>query len=84
MGWDDDSKLRKAASLFPSDSSEYELRPVTKAKYIPVPVGPQQLTKFHTDTGAQISILMQQDVERLGVQLGQHRVKITAVIGASY
>lgn len=62
----DDSKLRKADSLFPSDSSEYEPRPITKAKYVLTPVGPQQLIKFHTDTEAQISILMQQDAEKLG------------------
>lgn len=62
----DDSKLRKADSLFPSDSSEYEPRPITKAKYVLTPVGPQQLIKFHTDTEAQISTLMQQDAEKLG------------------
>lgn len=80
--WDDPdgSKLRKADSLLPSDSYEHELRPITKANA----VGPQQLTKFTTDTGAQISILMQQDAEKLGVQLGQHRVKTTAVNGASF
>lgn len=65
--------------MLPSDSYEHEIRPITKAN----PVGPQQLTKFHTDTGAQISILMQQDAEKLGVQFGQHRVKTTAVNGTS-
>lgn len=65
--------------MLPSDSSEHELRPISKAN----PVGSQQLTKFHIDTGAQISILVQQDADKLGVQLGQHRVKTTAVNGAS-
>lgn len=36
--------------------------------YILISVGPQgQLVKFLTDTGAQISVLMQQDAEKLGV-----------------
>ena len=33
--------------------------------------------------GAQISILTQQDAEKLGVQPGRQRVKITGVNGAS-
>ena len=52
--------------------------------YVLIPVGPrQQLVKFLIDTGAQISILTQQDAEKLGVQPGQQRVKITRANEAS-
>ena len=49
-----------------------------------IPVGPwQQLTKFLTDTGTQISIVTQQDAEKLGIRPRQQWVKITGVNGAS-
>lgn len=42
----------------------------------------RQLVKFLIDTGAQISILTQQDVEKLPVQSRRQRFKITGVNGA--
>ncbi|KAK4811160.1 hypothetical protein QYF61_019791 [Mycteria americana] len=52
--------------------------------YILIPVGPQrQLVKFLIDTGAQISLLTQQDAEKLGVRPRRQRVKITGVNGVS-
>lgn len=45
-----------------------------------IPVGPWgQLVKFLIDMGAQISILTQKDAEKLGMQSGWQRVKITSV-----
>ncbi|KAK4810566.1 hypothetical protein QYF61_004529 [Mycteria americana] len=52
--------------------------------YILIPVGPRgQLVKFLIDTGAQISLLTQQDAEKLGVRPRRQRVKITGVNGVS-
>ncbi|KAK4811127.1 hypothetical protein QYF61_019758 [Mycteria americana] len=52
--------------------------------YILIPVGPQrQLVKFLIDTGAQISLLTQQDAEKLGLRPRRQRVKITGVNGVS-
>ncbi|KAK4819569.1 hypothetical protein QYF61_007080, partial [Mycteria americana] len=52
--------------------------------YILIPVGPQrQLVKFLIDTGAQISLLTQQDAEKLGIRPRRQRVKITSVNGVS-
>ncbi|KAK4819549.1 hypothetical protein QYF61_007060 [Mycteria americana] len=52
--------------------------------YILIPAGPQrQLVKFLIDTGAQISLLTQQDAEKLGVRPRRQRVKITGVNGVS-
>lgn len=49
-----------------------------------IPVGPRcQLTTFLIETGAQISILPQQDAKKAGAQLRQQRVKIPGVDGAS-
>ena len=50
-----------------------------------IPVGPQeQLVKFLKHLGAQISVLTQQDAEKLGMRSGQKRVKITSVKGVSF
>ena len=52
--------------------------------YIILPVGPHgQPVKFLMDTGAQISILTKQDTEKLGIQPGRQRVKVTRVNGTS-
>ena len=52
--------------------------------YILLPVGcRQQMTKFLIDTEAQISILAQQDAEKLGIQPRQQQINITGVNGVS-
>lgn len=51
-----------------SDSSEYEAKAIIKMEYILILVGPQQqLVKFLIGMGGQISILSQQDAEKLGM-----------------
>ncbi|PKU33934.1 hypothetical protein llap_15760 [Limosa lapponica baueri] len=52
--------------------------------YILIPVGlRRQLVKFFIDTGAQISILTQQDAKKLGVRSRRQRVRITGVNGGT-